>query len=63
MACRAFSMDVSLMSVANTCIGGFPACDSRNSVRAMAMLYGSSPVEQPGTQIRMGSAGPRPFRS
>ncbi len=52
---RACSMSRSLMSVAKILRASLrPACSSAFSA-TRATLYGSSPVEQPGTQMRIGS--------
>ena len=60
-AARARRMAPSLMSVPNTWIPALLPRASRNSSTAIASENASSPVEQPGTQMRMGAS--RPGRS
>ena len=51
---------VSLTSVAKTCTGIPSLCSARNSATTIAIEYASSPVEQPGTQMRIVSSCARP---
>src|ERR1035438_4807484 len=54
MPLRAFAMEFSEISVAKTWIFKSDALSAIYSCRHIAMEYGSSPVEHPATQIRMG---------
>jgi hypothetical protein len=56
---RAFSRAASLRSVARILIAGCSDRPSRNSSRAMAREYTSSPVAHPATQTRTGVPGGR----
>src|SRR6266567_5094802 len=60
--CRAFSSTVSLTSVAKIWICGWTRAWSRYSSRQIASEYTSSPVEQPGTHILIGSSADLFFR-
>ncbi len=57
---RAFWIAVWLTSVANIWIATWSFFSSRYSSKAIRIEYTSSPVEQPGTQMRIGASGGLP---